>query len=172
MKQLADVVLKVANKYMQDIDLIIDENKLTLNYFKNKNNQEIYKTLEIEQFEDKLKIIIKPEKIVKVTDLKGFEDIIEILSKQCSAKEHTKEEIEQIKRKYKAGQKVELIKMYDLQAVPTKTRGIIDYIDDLGTLHIVWENKSTLGLVVGVDEFKIICPLCNQELRCLDNANE
>ena len=31
--------------------------------------------------------------------------------------------------------------MYDLQAVPTKTRGIIDYIDDLGTLHIIWENK-------------------------------
>ena len=49
MKQLADVVLKVADKYMQNIDLIIDGNKLTLNYFKNKNNQEIYKTSELKK---------------------------------------------------------------------------------------------------------------------------
>ena len=56
--------------------------------------------------------------------------------------------------------------MYDyINAVPTGTKGIIDYIDDIGTLHIIWENGSTLGLVIGADEFKIICPLCNQELK-------
>lgn len=60
------------------------------------------------------------------------------------------------KEKYVAGAKVELIKMYDANAVPPGTKGIIDFIDDIGTLHMIWENGSSLGLVVGVDEFKII----------------
>ena len=54
--------------------------------------------------------------------------------------------------------------MYDLQAPPAGTKGFIDFVDDIGTIHMKWENGSTLGLVVGTDEFKIICPLCNQEL--------
>ena len=75
-------------------------------------------------------------------------------------------EIKQIKEKYIVGTKVKLIKMYDLQEVPVGTKGIIEFIDDIGTLHIKWENGSTLGLVVGVDEFEIIeqqekiCPKC------------
>ena len=70
-----------------------------------------------------------------------------------------------IKEKYIEGTKIELIKMYDIQAPLPKTRGFIESVDDKGTLHIRWENGSSLGLVVGVDEFKVICPLCNQELR-------
>ena len=76
------------------------------------------------------------------------------------------EEIKQIKEKYTIGTKVKLIKMYDMHEVPVGTKGIIEFIDDIGTLHIKWENGSTLGLVVGVDEFEIIeeqekiCPKC------------
>ena len=82
-----------------------------------------------------------------------------------NVKEHTQEEIKEIKAKYIVGTKIELIKMDDSQAPLPGTKGIIENIDDIGTLHIRWENGSSLGLVVGVDEFKVICPLCNQELR-------
>ena len=81
------------------------------------------------------------------------------------------EEIKQIKEKYTIGTKVKLIKMYDMQEVPVGTKGIIEFIDDIGTLHIKWENGSTLGLVVGVDEFEIIeeqekiCPKCGNYIQ-------
>lgn len=70
---------------------------------------------------------------------------------------YTQKEVECIKQKYKLGTRVKLIKMYDeLSAIPTGTEGIIESIDDIGTLHINWDNGSSLGLIVGVDEFEII----------------
>lgn len=166
MERLVEVLIKVAEKYTSNIDLVISGNKLVADYIIIRNNKkETYKTLEIEEVENKLRITVLPERIIKVTDLEGLEDIILILNKQSNVKEHTQEEIQQIKEKYVAGTKIELIKMYDLQAPPSNTRGFIDYVDDIGTLHIKWATGSSLGLVDGVDEFKIICPLCNQELR-------
>ena len=55
--------------------------------------------------------------------------------------------------------------MYDYIApIPPLTIGIIEYIDDIGTLHILWENGRRLGIIVGVDEFEIICPICNSKM--------
>lgn len=167
MQQLVEVIKVIANKYMKKINLILSENILTLEYLTYKyGEKDVYKTLQVEEFEGMLKITFIPEKIVKEVDLKGLEELILTLEKQCNAKQFTEEEVKEIKNRYKEGTKVELIKMYDyINAVPTGTKGIIDYIDDIGTLHIIWENGSTLGLVIGADEFKIICPLCNQELK-------
>ena len=67
-----------------------------------------------------------------------------------------KQDIEQIKNKYPKGTKIESIKMNDTQAPPTGTVGTVDYVDDIGTIHMIWETGSTLGLVEGEDEFKII----------------
>ena len=67
-----------------------------------------------------------------------------------------KQDIEQIKKKYPKGTKIELIKMNDIQAPPTGTKGIVEHVDDIGTIHMIWETGSTLGLVEGEDEFKII----------------
>lgn len=67
-----------------------------------------------------------------------------------------KQDIEQIKKKYPKGTKIELIKMNDIQAPPTGTKGIVEQVDDIGTIHMIWETGSTLGLVEGEDEFKII----------------
>lgn len=64
--------------------------------------------------------------------------------------------IQEIKKKYKKGTKIKLIKMYDIQAVPPNTIGIVDHVDDIGTLHINWENGSSLGLIEDKDEFEII----------------
>lgn len=166
MKQLIETVETIANKYMEQADLKVLEDILTLEYYIYKNNKKYhYKTLQIEEIENQFKVTILPDEIIKITDLKGLEDIILILDKQSKTKDHTQEEIKHIKEKYIEGTKIELIKMYDIQAPLPKTRGFIESVDDKGTLHIRWQNGSSLGLIVGVDEFKIICPLCNQELE-------
>lgn len=46
--------------------------------------------------------------------------------------------------------------MEDFNAVPTGTKGIIRYIDDIGTIHVDWDNGSSLGIIYGIDSFKII----------------
>lgn len=62
----------------------------------------------------------------------------------------------QIKAMYPKGTEIELINMVDLQAVPSGTRGVVDFVDDAGTIQMIWDNDSTLGLIVGVDSFKVI----------------
>lgn len=158
MKQLIEVITLIANNYMNKIDLNLVQNTLTLEFFiYRENEKDVYKTLEIDEIENKLKITILPDRITRVTDLKGLEDIILILDKQSKCRNYTQEEVEYIKQKYIVGTRVKLIKMYDLlSTIPTGTEGIIDRIDDQGTLHINWDNGSTLGLVVGTDEFEVI----------------
>lgn len=34
--------------------------------------------------------------------------------------------------------------------------GTVDFVDDLGTVHITWDNGSQLGLVPGEDQYKIV----------------
>ena len=56
----------------------------------------------------------------------------------------------------KEGDRVELIRMDDDQAPPIGTRGTVWLIDDMGTIHVRWDNGSGLGLIPNVDEYKII----------------
>lgn len=65
-------------------------------------------------------------------------------------------EIEKIKRRYPEGTRIELKHMQDMQAVPTGMKGTVKYVDDVGTIHMAWENGQGLGLVEGEDEFDII----------------
>lgn len=64
--------------------------------------------------------------------------------------------IDAIKAKYTEGTRIELIHMYDVQAVPSGTKGTVEFVDDMGTIHMHWDNGRTLGLIEEVDEFKII----------------
>ena len=56
----------------------------------------------------------------------------------------------------KIGDRVECIFMDDAQAVPAGTQGTVYHIDDMGTIHVKWDNGSGLGLIPGVDQYKII----------------
>lgn len=38
--------------------------------------------------------------------------------------------------------------------VPSGTLGVVDKVDDSGTIHVFWENGSYLGLIYGVDSFE------------------
>lgn len=62
-----------------------------------------------------------------------------------------------IKAKYTKGTRIELIKMDDPYApVPSGTKGTVDFVDDMGTIHMIWDNGRTLALIPEVDKFEII----------------
>ena len=65
-------------------------------------------------------------------------------------------EKELIQSLYKIGQTLELEYMDDPYAPPTGTKGKIVHIDDMGQIHVEWENGSSLALIYGKDKFRIV----------------
>ena len=68
----------------------------------------------------------------------------------------TQREVEHIRARYKAGMRIELIEMEDIQAPPVGTRGTIIAVDDIGSLIVNWDNGSGLNAIPGKDRFRII----------------
>lgn len=55
------------------------------------------------------------------------------------------------------GKRVECIFMSDPHnPVPAGTRGTVVVVDDLGTLHVKWDNGQSLGLVPGEDNYRVV----------------
>lgn len=69
---------------------------------------------------------------------------------------YSKAKVEMLREKYPAGTILELVSMDDPQAPEPGTKGKVVYVDDMGTIHIQWDNGSSLGLIYGEDSFKII----------------
>ena len=53
--------------------------------------------------------------------------------------------IQFLKDLYPAGTRVKLVEMNDIQAPLIGTLGTVMCVDDIGTIHIKWDNGSTLG---------------------------
>ena len=63
-----------------------------------------------------------------------------------------KEVVDRIKAQYPAGCRVELIIMNDpYRPMPEGLKGTVSYVDDTGTIHVHWDNGSSLGVVYGED---------------------
>lgn len=62
-----------------------------------------------------------------------------------------KEIVEQIRKNYPVGCRVELVRMDDLQAPPTGTKGNVTGVDDIGSIMVKWDNGSSLSIVYGED---------------------
>lgn len=62
--------------------------------------------------------------------------------------------IEEIRTKYPIGSRVTLMAMDDPQAPPVGTQGTVIGVDDMGTVHVRWDNGSCLGAVPGVDRIE------------------
>jgi len=54
------------------------------------------------------------------------------------------------------GKRVRCIHMNDEYGVPSGVEGTIISVDDIGTIHVKWDNGSTLGLVPKEDRYELI----------------
>lgn len=64
----------------------------------------------------------------------------------------------QLRQLYSPKTRVRLERMDDPQAPPIGTEGTVTYVDDLATIHVQWDNGSTLGVAFGEDNCSIIAP--------------
>lgn len=68
----------------------------------------------------------------------------------------SREIVESLRREFPEGERVELVKMDDVRAPPQGTLGTVIGVDDIGTIHVQWDNGSGLGVVFGEDVCKIV----------------
>lgn len=68
-----------------------------------------------------------------------------------------KSNIEELKEKYPIGTKIKLLQdMDDIQPIKAGEIGIVEYIDDEGSLHMSWDNGSSLAIIPEIDKFEVI----------------
>ena len=69
----------------------------------------------------------------------------------------TREQVDRIKARYPAGTRIRLDSMDDPYApIPPGSEGVVQAVDDIGTLHCRFENGRNLGVVVGEDSFSVL----------------
>ena len=71
-------------------------------------------------------------------------------------KHPTEKELTALREKYSTGTIVKLISMDDVQSPPVGTIGEVTLIDDMGSIHVNWQNGSTLALIPDVDLWEIL----------------
>lgn len=61
-----------------------------------------------------------------------------------------------LRSQYAPGTRVELVEMNDQQAPPPRTKGMVMFVDDIGTIHVQWDTGSSLGVVYEKDKCRVI----------------
>lgn len=60
-----------------------------------------------------------------------------------------------LREQYPKGTRVECLSMDDSHSpVPPGTRGTVQFVDDMATVHVAWDNGSGLGLAYGEDQYR------------------
>ena len=67
-----------------------------------------------------------------------------------------RETIEYLRESFPSGCRVEILRMDDPKAPPVGTLGTVIGVDDVGTIHVNWDNGSGLGVAYGEDECRRI----------------
>ncbi len=64
-----------------------------------------------------------------------------------------------LKKEYPKGTRLSLISMDDPYTdLVCGDRGTVRNVDDIGTIHMSWDNGRALGLVYGVDSYRKLTP--------------
>lgn len=62
---------------------------------------------------------------------------------------------QRIKMQYPRGTRIVLLHMgNDPRPIQPNTRGTVEHVDDIGTVHCRFDNGRALGLITGVDDFR------------------
>ena len=64
--------------------------------------------------------------------------------------------LEQLRKQYPIGTKIQLISMRDEKyPILPGTIGVVTHIDDMGSIHMKWQNGSSLAIIPEVDSFRV-----------------
>lgn len=63
---------------------------------------------------------------------------------------------EKIRAEYPKGTQIELVEIGGEERMQPGLKGVVDMVDDMGQIHVVWENGSSLALNTGEDTFRIV----------------
>lgn len=62
----------------------------------------------------------------------------------------------QLRKQYPVGTKIQLISMRDEKyPILPGTIGEVTHIDDMGSIHMKWQNGSSLAIIPEVDSFRV-----------------
>ena len=68
-----------------------------------------------------------------------------------------KSTVDYLRKRYPEGTRVEMVRVDDpYTKVKSGTQGTVMFVDSVGTIHVKWDDGSTLGLVHNVDKFRYI----------------
>lgn len=70
----------------------------------------------------------------------------------------------------KKGMRIRMISMEDQNAIDTDLEGTIENVDDLGTLHVKWDDGRMLGVIPGFDKYELLPP--SEEQIDIDSFTE
>ena len=65
-------------------------------------------------------------------------------------------QVEEMRRCYPKGTRIELENMDDPQAPPIGTKGTVLCVDDTGSIMVAWDNGSHLNVIYGEDRVRKI----------------
>ena len=65
-------------------------------------------------------------------------------------------EVQKIRKTYRPGMRIRLLKMDDIQAPPIGTEGTVRGVDDIGSVMVAWDTGSSLNIVLDEDRIEII----------------
>ena len=125
--------------------------------------------------EDVQNCISKMFKISEMIDY-IYEEVIEILNDDYSFSSKKNEyirrgimlnykQVNDIKEMYPTGTRIKLKYMSDDFAIRSGMCGTVDFVDDAGQIHVLWDDGRTLPLIVGEDIFEIINVTNNKNIK-------
>ena len=131
------------------------------------NLEDVFEMFNINQPKDYKGRSLSISDVVEVNDNKttyhycdeyGFRtiDFNPELSKKLKQKEINDMTVDEIKEQYPVGSRIELINMEGEMEMYAGLKGTVTSVDDIGQIHMKWDNGSSLALNKDVDSFKQI----------------